>query len=186
MTRSHLCSVDTFSVVRRVKMEILMRMRFRYDKKNSAEKEHSHHVSRSLCPSCEHAFRIKNKQNVASLRSHNLHDRKTETQSKHTTTPLCQQPRQGQHQDKMHPTIEQSPVSLAGEEPVFTCIINPPKRQPTWKGRHSPVVSASLRGNSMHNCEDVRRVYAECLETHSTDNACKTAASYFSLCMNSV
>lgn len=63
-------------------------------------------------------------------------------------------------------------------------IINPPPRKPTLVGRYNPVVSATLHGNRMRTCQDVRKIYSECLHTHSTDSICKTAASYFTICMN--
>jgi hypothetical protein len=69
-----------------------------------------------------------------------------------------------------------------------TIIINPRKRSPSW-GSHAPLVMATFPTASdrrpLSNCADVRDVYGQCLETHSSDNICKTAASYFSICMRS-
>lgn len=78
-------------------------------------------------------------------------------------------------------TIEYAPES-------DTIIINPRKRSPSW-GSHSPPppATASLHGgkNPLSNCGDVRAIYGECVSTHSSDSICKTAASYFSICMRS-
>jgi hypothetical protein len=78
----------------------------------------------------------------------------------------------------MHPTVDNSSSIRNNEEPVF--IINPPKREATWAGRHSP----ALRVSTMQNCNDVRAIYGECLSKRSSDKICKQAVSYFSLCVN--
>jgi len=79
-------------------------------------------------------------------------------------------------EETMHPTIEAPTFTY--EEPSIQ--INPPKRHVTWVGRHAPVLQ---QANSMHTCKQVLEVYADCLQRHSTDSICKTAASYVSLCV---
>lgn len=82
--------------------------------------------------------------------------------------------------ESMHNTIEDLSTEFAKES--ATIQINPPKRTNTW-GEHNSVVMATMYGNRMTNCQDVREIYAECHAAHSKDNICKTAASYFSICM---
>ena len=72
------------------------------------------------------------------------------------------------------------PTSTAETEHA-TVIINPPKRQPTWTGFHAPAVVES-RFARMTTCADVREIYSQCLAQHSTDDMCKLAASYMSIC----
>jgi hypothetical protein len=62
-----------------------------------------------------------------------------------------------------------------------TVIINPPKRQPTWTGFHSPIEERPSRLR-MTNCGEVREIYGTCLAQRSSDDMCKAAASYFSIC----
>lgn len=49
---------------------------------------------------------------------------------------------------------------------------------------HSPVVMAMLTNNRMTNCRDVSAMVAECQASGSDDQVCRTAASYFDVCMN--
>jgi hypothetical protein len=41
-----------------------------------------------------------------------------------------------------------------------------------------------LTGSVMRDCNSVREIHAQCLATQSDDNICKTAASYFAMCMS--
>lgn len=76
------------------------------------------------------------------------------------------------------------PTSTVNQEE--TIIINPArrKRSPSFD-RYNPVIMATVSGNDMKNCRDVRDAFQHCLTTHSKDTICKTAASYFSICMSS-
>jgi hypothetical protein len=81
----------------------------------------------------------------------------------------------------MRSTIEH--VSELPTQLTNTILINPPKPLKDW-GRHSRVVMATSSGNHMNTCQDVREIYNECRVSHSNASICKTAASYFSICMN--
>jgi hypothetical protein len=60
--------------------------------------------------------------------------------------------------------------------------INPPRRKASW-GESSSAVNSTLHGDRMNNCHDVMEIYADCLKTHSPAQICKTAASYYHVCM---
>jgi hypothetical protein len=75
------------------------------------------------------------------------------------------------------PAPEETTTTLATRA---TVIINPPKHKPTWKGYHAPVAEAPRL--HMSSCRDVREIYMQCVHMHSTDDICKAAASYYSIC----
>ena len=78
--------------------------------------------------------------------------------------------------------IEQGASSFSNNVESSVIVINPPKRQVTWTGFHAPPVETTGHSRSMSNCGDVREIYGQCLAQHSSDDMCKTAASYFSIC----
>ena len=45
-----------------------------------------------------------------------------------------------------------------------------------------PTVLAMLTGNTMSNCEEVKRMYDECQRTGATDRLCEVAARKYNLC----
>lgn len=78
--------------------------------------------------------------------------------------------------------IEQGHTSFTNSVDFPVIVINPPKRQVTWTGFHAPPVHTPGHSKGMTNCGDVRAIYGECLAKHSSDDMCKAAASYFSIC----
>ena len=78
-------------------------------------------------------------------------------------------------------------IESAPEPAAPSIIINPRKRSPSWGSQPlEPLPAISVRGHhksqSLSSCSDVREIYSECLATHSSDQLCKTAVSYFSVC----
>jgi hypothetical protein len=77
-------------------------------------------------------------------------------------------------------------IESAQETAAPSIIINPRKRSPSWGSQPlEPVPAIGVRGHhksSLSNCSDVREIYGECLATHNSDQLCKTAVSYFSVC----
>jgi hypothetical protein len=84
----------------------------------------------------------------------------------------------------MHSTIERAAELAMTQSNTNTILINPPKPSKTWRTRRNHVVMATLPGTRMNSCQDVREIYNECLVSHSNAAACKTAASYLSVCRN--
>lgn len=85
----------------------------------------------------------------------------------------------------MRAALEESTIRTANSgsnsEATTVIIINPPKRHPTWTGFHAPAEAMPTR-RRMNSCGDVREIYGQCLAQRSTDDVCKAAASYFSVC----
>lgn len=52
--------------------------------------------------------------------------------------------------------------------------------------RHNPTVMAMLSGNTMRNCEQVEKLYAECQRTGATDRLCQVAEMYHKLCLKGI
>lgn len=76
-------------------------------------------------------------------------------------------------------------IESAPESAAPSIIINPRKRSPSWGSQPVEPAPLPVRGHhksSLSNCSDVREIYNECLATHNSDQLCKTAVSYFSVC----
>mmetsp|Transcript_43399 Transcript_43399/g.64342 ORF Transcript_43399/g.64342 Transcript_43399/m.64342 type:complete len:86 (+) Transcript_43399:60-317(+) len=56
-------------------------------------------------------------------------------------------------------------------------------KKATTSSRYSPVVTAMLHNNHMHNCREVGELYAQCMASGAEDRICKTASNYFSICL---
>jgi hypothetical protein len=76
-------------------------------------------------------------------------------------------------------------IESVPEADAPTIIINPRKRSPSWGSQPIEPAPLAMRGRNalaMTNCHDVREIYGECLATRNSDQLCKTAVSYFSVC----
>lgn len=55
------------------------------------------------------------------------------------------------------------------------------KQRGNWT--HNPAVLSLIACSTMHNCEEVREVYRECVANNDTDSMlCEAAEKYFKMC----
>ena len=50
--------------------------------------------------------------------------------------------------------------------------------------RGNVVVSAMLSGNTLRDCQQVKRMFDECNSTHSNEQICRAASFYLSQCLS--
>mmetsp|Transcript_43398 Transcript_43398/g.64338 ORF Transcript_43398/g.64338 Transcript_43398/m.64338 type:complete len:88 (+) Transcript_43398:671-934(+) len=79
-------------------------------------------------------------------------------------------------------------MSATNPTPMATAPLNMTSRgsektTTTTTSRYSPVVTAMLHNNHMHNCQEVDELYAQCMASGAEDRICKTASNYFSICL---
>ena len=66
--------------------------------------------------------------------------------------------------------------------------VSPPSNKlPAEKSRgkwtHNPVLLSLIACSTMHNCEEVREIYRECVEKNDKDSMlCEAAEKYFKMC----
>ena len=60
-------------------------------------------------------------------------------------------------------------------------IVDALKTEVHWA--HSSIVMAMLTGNTMRNCDEVRKMYQECERTGADDQLCQVARQYYELCL---
>lgn len=73
----------------------------------------------------------------------------------------------------------QSPRPLTTDSPP-TSPTEGANIRPRWT--HNPVVLAALACSNMGSCEDVKRIYHECIESNSDSVVCEAAEKYYRMC----